>query len=323
MPTYQRGSKGPEVTRIQERLKELGFYRGPNDGDFGGGTESAVRSFQKSKKIATDGIVGTNTWAKLFAQEPIPVPSVTQKPLSYRCLALTGAIETGAAIPDCFAGLSGDFDGQGMSFGVLQWNLGRESLQPLLREMLSKNPKLTKEIFIDHFAEFQAMLESSRDEQLAWVRSAQDLKRFAVNEPWRGLFKTLGRTEEFQAIQLKYSDKLFQNALALCRTYRLKSERAVALMFDIKVQNGGIGELVRSQIENEVAKLPKDTDWNAEEVGRMQIIANRRAEAAKAEWVEDVRARKLMIANGSGRVHGNNFDLQDQYGIRLSVADVI
>ena len=32
------------------------------------------------------------------------------------------------------AGLSGDFDGQGLSFGVLQWNLGQGSLQPLLAD---------------------------------------------------------------------------------------------------------------------------------------------------------------------------------------------
>ncbi len=39
MPVYRRGSRGPEVSRIQARLKELGYYRGPIDADFGGGTE--------------------------------------------------------------------------------------------------------------------------------------------------------------------------------------------------------------------------------------------------------------------------------------------
>ncbi len=37
MPSYQRGAKGEEVGRIQSRLRELGLYRGPIDGDFGGG----------------------------------------------------------------------------------------------------------------------------------------------------------------------------------------------------------------------------------------------------------------------------------------------
>lgn len=39
---YRLGSKGEEVKRIQERLKTEGLYKGPIDGDFGGGTEAAV-----------------------------------------------------------------------------------------------------------------------------------------------------------------------------------------------------------------------------------------------------------------------------------------
>jgi peptidoglycan hydrolase-like protein with peptidoglycan-binding domain len=42
MATFKLGSKGEEVRRIQEKLKALGIYKGPVDGDFGGGTEAAV-----------------------------------------------------------------------------------------------------------------------------------------------------------------------------------------------------------------------------------------------------------------------------------------
>jgi len=53
------------------------------------------------------------------------------------------------------------------------------------------------------------------------------------------------------------------------------------------------------------------------ELERMKIIANRRAEAAKPRWVEDVRARKLCIASGAGEVHGIPYDLEAQFGIAL------
>jgi hypothetical protein len=53
-----------------------------------------------------------------------------QQPLLKRCLALTGALETGKSAPECFSGLAGDFDGMGLSFGALQWNLYRKTLQP-------------------------------------------------------------------------------------------------------------------------------------------------------------------------------------------------
>jgi len=53
------------------------------------------------------------------------------------------------------------------------------------------------------------------------------------------------------------------------------------------------------------------------EVARLRAVANRRADVAKARWREDVRERKLCIADGEGRVHGINYDLAEQFGIEL------
>jgi hypothetical protein len=36
--------------------------------------------------------------------------------------------------------------------------------------------------------------------------------------------------------------------------------------------------------------------------------------------VEDVRTRKLTIANGEGTVHGRHYHLDEQYGIGLKPA---
>jgi hypothetical protein len=314
MAAYQRGAKGAEVSRIQTRLTELKFYGGRIDGDFGGGTESAVRAFQQSRGLRADGIVASETWAALFDGSSIVAPAILSEPLTYRTLALTGTFETDAAPPDCFAGLSGDFDQQGMSFGVCQWNLGQGSLQPLLKSMDSKNSAVVDEIFGPHAAEFRAMLASSRDEQLAWVRSLQN-QRFVISEPWRGLFKTLGRRPEFHAIEVTAASDLYRDAVVLCQTFGVRSERAAALMFDIKVQNGSISPTTRAQIERDFASLdPKSPDA---EVQRLRIIANRRAEAANPKWIADVRERKLAIANGVGTVHGAHYDLEAQYGITL------
>ena len=88
-------------------------------------------------------------------------------------------------------------------------------------------------------------------------------------------------------------------------------------MFDIRVQNGSIGATTRAQIERDFTSIPAGADTDAVEVARLRIVANRRAEAANPTWVEDVRARKLTIANGTGIVHGNHYDLDAQYGIGL------
>ncbi|HZR47395.1 MAG TPA: peptidoglycan-binding domain-containing protein [Candidatus Manganitrophaceae bacterium] len=325
MALYRRGSSGPEVRQIQERLKELEFYLGPIDGDFGGGTESAVKAFQKANRLTVDGEVGPESWKRLFPKETIPPPEIFQKPLPYRCLALTGTFETNAPPPDCFAGLSGDFDGQGLSFGVLQWNLGQETLQPLLAEMNRRHPQRLQGLLHEEYPLLTAFLKAGREEQLTWARSIQDPIRHTIFEPWRGLLKTLGRMPEFQEIEVAAAGQLYQSAKKLAKQYGLWSARAAALMFDILVQNGGISPLVRAQIMRDFEKIDPGPlkeegvllDEETVEVARMTIIANRRAEAADPRWIEDVRARKLCIARGRGKVHGNELDLEGQYGIGL------
>src|SRR4051812_32779427 len=106
MTVYALGSQGPTVIRIQAALEAQHFYTGNVDGQFGGGTFAAVRAFQQAKGTVADGRVGCVTWAALFGQEvPIPASDMASKPLALRCLALTGAFETGSGVPDCFCGL--------------------------------------------------------------------------------------------------------------------------------------------------------------------------------------------------------------------------
>jgi len=316
MATYKMGSKGDEVRKIQNRLKALEFYLGPEDGIFGGGTYAAVKAFKTSKGLDVDGVVGPETWKALFRTK-IQESALSRSSLDHRCLALTGAFETGKAIPDCFAGLSGDFDGQGMSFGVLQWNFGQDSLQPLLKDMVSEHPETMESIFHEQLGILLAALKSSKEDLMGFVRSIQHPVQHYLYDPWRGMFKTLGRTEEFQETQVKYAQSLYQGALGLCTEYKLWSKRAVALMFDIKVQNGSIGRLVKAQILSNFGELPQNLSDEEREVEKMKIVANRRAEAASPQWVEDVRARKVCIAGGAGTVHGISYDLAEQFGISL------
>ena len=60
------GKEGPLVSQIQQRLKELGYYSGLVDGQFGGQTREAVIAFQKDKGLTADGLVGDETYALLM-----------------------------------------------------------------------------------------------------------------------------------------------------------------------------------------------------------------------------------------------------------------
>ena len=55
------GSRGNEVRKIQQRLKNWDYYKGTVDGIYGTKTKKAVIAFQKNHNITTDGICGPKT----------------------------------------------------------------------------------------------------------------------------------------------------------------------------------------------------------------------------------------------------------------------
>ena len=64
-PTLRRGSVSNYVCIAQDDLNTLGFRTNGLDGIFGAATENAVRSYQSSRGLTSDGIVGCNTWRSL------------------------------------------------------------------------------------------------------------------------------------------------------------------------------------------------------------------------------------------------------------------
>uniref|UniRef100_UPI0003C63E8B ErfK/YbiS/YcfS/YnhG family protein n=1 Tax=Xylanimonas cellulosilytica (strain DSM 15894 / JCM 12276 / CECT 5975 / KCTC 9989 / LMG 20990 / NBRC 107835 / XIL07) TaxID=446471 RepID=UPI0003C63E8B len=67
-PQYpQRGSTGPEVLALQQRLMDLGYFILKADGDYGWATQQAVWAFQKAAGLYRDGVVGPQTQAALDA----------------------------------------------------------------------------------------------------------------------------------------------------------------------------------------------------------------------------------------------------------------
>ncbi|MCB9800018.1 MAG: peptidoglycan-binding protein [Candidatus Omnitrophica bacterium] len=51
--------------KIQQALKNAGYYRGKLDGKIGPETRSSVKAFQKDNGLEADGVVGRQTWNKL------------------------------------------------------------------------------------------------------------------------------------------------------------------------------------------------------------------------------------------------------------------
>ena len=61
----KQGSISNYVLIAQDDLNTLGFRTGGLDGIFGNQTRNAVVAYQASRGLASDGIVGCNTWRSL------------------------------------------------------------------------------------------------------------------------------------------------------------------------------------------------------------------------------------------------------------------
>ena len=64
-PILRLRTSGVEVIKLQKQLKNLGFFNGKIDGDFGVSTEAAVKAAQTRYGLKPDGVVGGDTW-KVF-----------------------------------------------------------------------------------------------------------------------------------------------------------------------------------------------------------------------------------------------------------------
>ena len=66
------------------KLKELGYYQGTVTGTYLGGTQKAVKAFQKANKLSQDGTAGKAVFNALFKMieeaNATPVPTDTVPP---------------------------------------------------------------------------------------------------------------------------------------------------------------------------------------------------------------------------------------------------
>lgn len=96
--TLRRGSRGSEVTRLQNALKDLGFYTMKVDGIYGAGTQKAVKAYQRKNGLSADGVAGPKTLGKLYgsgsAPDPAPAPSLPTEPQG-EAEELTGTLRPG------------------------------------------------------------------------------------------------------------------------------------------------------------------------------------------------------------------------------------
>jgi peptidoglycan hydrolase-like protein with peptidoglycan-binding domain len=79
-PTLSQGNTGAAVTRLQQRLRQLGYFNANPTGNFGQITKDAVIAFQRSYRISANGIVNRQTWNALLGSSPTTARSSLSTP---------------------------------------------------------------------------------------------------------------------------------------------------------------------------------------------------------------------------------------------------
>jgi peptidoglycan hydrolase-like protein with peptidoglycan-binding domain len=295
---FARGMRGEIARRLQRRLNDAGFGPLEVDGVFAGDTFEALKKFQTAKGLAATGEVDGDSWQALMGT---PVPSVRD-----RALAVTGAFEG-----NDFTQAEGNFDGAGLTWGIIGFNLLSGTLQTILHAVQASHPELITQAFGPLAAQLLQVSTKSIAEQIAFADSISLGKtKEQIQAPWLAAFQAFGELPQVQAAQLDLADReFFQPALKTAQSLGLVTELGRALAFDIHVQNGGIRPEARAQIEAQLALHPVGNEQD-----KRVIVANAVADKTRTKDPKmraDVRARKLTLATGAGVVHGATYLLRN------------
>lgn len=243
--------------------------------------------------------------------------------LREKTLGMTGFFETSNGYPTCYGITSGNFDGAGLSHGVLQFNYGTGSLQPLWSYLNTNYNQMCRDIFGTDYQEWVDTLTMTNADAVFWADSISDYdangeKRIII-PPWKGYFQTLGETQPSIDKQITYSQDWLPNAHKWFDTLGLYSRRGFALVWDISVQQGRLFSL--NQIYQDFKLIDPTGKTRAQiEEEKLRIIVNRTSfDNRPSVWSQDVYDRKIMLVNGTGDYHGTPF-VMSQYDLNYDPA---
>jgi hypothetical protein len=254
-------------------------------------------------------------------------------------LQVTGRFENSRE-PLC--GVTGDFDGMGISLGVLQWNIGSGSLQPLVNSIGRAAAVASMPVY---GVELWSACNSSMSSGLRIVRGWQT--GATLRAPVKEELLNFVRSESFQAAQLITARHVGERALASAVQWTEKdpafgsvTKHAFCWFFDLITQNGGLKGITIGDVSSFLAVSGVDRaddlvcDWlatrpageagyrdsikNAEDWRNVSsdgslsllILSYLRSQKSRPEYRGDTLNRKATIATGKGWVHRELHDVR-------------
>jgi len=292
---FSQGLSGAIARDIQANLLKQGFFAGDHDkfidGDFGGHTVAALQQLQSARSLPQTGAVDDTTWGQLTT-DALPT-------LFERCLGLTASFEGNG-----YTQIEGNFDGAGLTWGIIGFTLSNGEIQGLLREIEQTAPgTLARVMGVDLAAQWAARSAQPIAQQLAWADSiSSGPSKLGLPPAWIDAFQRLGQEPLVQRLQMHHAyDSYFVPAAATASSLGLTTELGLALCFDCHVQNGkarvlAVQDLLRA------GRAPTEAQQRV-------TFARAVASHARAAYRDDVLARKMTVATGAGSVHGRTYTL--------------
>lgn len=205
-----------------------------------------------------------------------------------------------------YSTVSGNFDGQGISFGIIQFNFGQGSLAPLLKEYIQNNGTEFDTVFGAAKAKIlrDIVLNKTQAQQIAWGDSISTSGGQVIPE-WKTLFENMGAKSSNQALQKKHAQSYIDRALSYATKFGIISTQGLAFLFDHAVQSWSFTD--ESSIISEISNSEKLWEKTGEP-GRYPD-KDRLYSVLKGVRGSDPIARRTAIRNGSGVVHGKSYNI--------------
>jgi hypothetical protein len=220
--------------------------------------------------------------------------------------------ETSMTQPASFGCASGDFDGAGGSYGLIQWNWKSGTCQPIFRDMVNLHAADLQSVITttaDYNTFVDVVLNRTTANQMAWGTSITDMtNKHKILEPWATYFKNMGNLKSYQDRQLAAVKPYYNTADQWASDFGLWSRRGYGLCFDNAVQYGGMNTTCHTDILNFAAGLPTYYAPEFRELKIMRYFAWRVCQDHQGTYYQSALDRRNAIANGSGNVYGYPVD---------------
>ncbi len=274
---------------------------------------------------------------------PQTLPAKDRKSLA-TSLNLTGSYEGGQG----WINITNNFDGMGMSLGLLQQNFGSGSLQPLLLKFRTQDRNQMQSFFANSdFTSLENMLlQNSFMAALAEEEESPELfpnkmslspldespmgfsafssssgsVNWAVGQlyaggdgrtfipRWKNSFQSMANSASYRSLQVESAVRLYKKAQNYFQTFGFREFRSMLLMYDFVVQNGGFNSTHLS-----LFNAYKQSNPQASETERAMKLLEIRLTSVRTQYRGDVYARKSTIILGTGKVHGNTRNMPKEF----------